>query len=121
MAERDKSIETMQKKIATMQNDHSGDMTAMQTRHTAENMKQRHGKDLSFGQTIIRKALVWFPRLREMLRMGEFCRTVGLGDEQTEMLIGGKIEIQRHTLLRNVPVKIQGGKRHCPDFNGLSQ
>ncbi len=54
------------------------------------NMKKRHEKDLSFWQTIIRKALVWFPRLREMLRMDEFCRKVGFSDEQIEMLIGGK-------------------------------
>ncbi len=89
---RDESIETLQKKIETMQNDHSQDLTAMQARYMTEmaNMKKQHEKDLSFWQTIIRKALVWFPRLREMLRMDEFCRKVGFSDEQTEMLIDGK-------------------------------
>ncbi len=89
---RDESIETLQKKIETMQNDHSQELTAMQARYMTEmaNMKKRHEKDLSFWQTIIRKALIWFPRLREMLRMDEFCRKVGFSDNQTEMLIGGK-------------------------------
>ncbi len=92
VAARDETIEILQTKIQTMQTEHSRELTAMQARHTTEttNLMKQHEKDLSFWQTIIRKALMWFPRLREMLRMDEFCRKVGFSDEQTEMLISGK-------------------------------
>lgn len=86
------TIETMQKKLTTMQSDHNRELTAMQARHMAEtaNMKKQYECDLSFFQSVVRKALTWFPRFREMLRMDEFCRKVGFNDEQTEALIGGK-------------------------------
>lgn len=41
-------------------------------------------------QTIVRKALAWFPHFREMLGMEELCRKVGFSDEQTEVLLRGK-------------------------------
>lgn len=92
VAARDESIEALQKKITTMQSDHSRELTAMQARYITEtaNMKKHYESDLSFFQSIVRKALAWFPRFREMLRMDELCRKVGFNDEQTETLIGGK-------------------------------
>lgn len=92
VAARDESIEALQKKITTMQSDHSRELTAMQARHITEtaNIKKQYEKDLSFLQSVVRKALTWFPRFREMLRMDELCRKVGFNDEQTETLIGGK-------------------------------
>lgn len=92
VAARDETIEILQTKIQTMQSDHSRELTAMQARHLTEttNMKKRHENDLSFLQTVVRKALAWFPHFREMLRMDELCRKVGFNDEQTETLIGGK-------------------------------
>ena len=92
VAARDESIEALQKKITTMQCDHSRELTTMQARHITEtaNMKKQYEKDLSFLQSVIRKALAWFPRFREMLRMDELCRKVGFNEEQTETLIGGK-------------------------------
>lgn len=92
VAARDETIEILQMKIQTMQNDHSRELTIMQARHITEtaNMKKQYESDLSFLQSVARKALAWVPRLREMLRMDEFCRKVGFSDEQTEMLIQGK-------------------------------
>lgn len=92
VAARDESIEALQKKISVMQSDHSRELTAMQARHITEteNMKKQHESDLSFLQSVVRKALEWFPHFREMLRMDELCRKVGFNDEQTETLIGGK-------------------------------
>ena len=92
VAARDETIEILQMKIQTMQNDHSRELTIMQARHITEtvNMKKQYESDLSFLQSVARKALAWVPRLREMLRMYEFCRKVGFSDEQTEMLIQGK-------------------------------
>lgn len=92
VAARDESIETLQKKIMTMQSNLKREITTVQARHVTEtaNMKQQHEKELSVLQTIVRKALAWFPHFREMLRMDDLCRKVGFNDEQTEMLIGGK-------------------------------
>ena len=92
VAARDEAIETLQTKISTMQNDHSRELMSMQARHLTEaaNIKKQYEKDLSFLQSVVRKALAWFPRFREMLRMDELCRRVGFNDEQTETLIKGK-------------------------------
>lgn len=92
VAARDETIEILQTKIQTMQSEHSRELTTMQVRHVTEtaNMKKQYEKDLSFLQSVVRKALAWFPRFREMLRMDELCRKVGFNDEQTETLIGGK-------------------------------
>ena len=92
IAARDKSIETLQSKITTMQNDRKREITTVQARHVTEteNMKKKHEKELSVLQTIVRKALAWFPYFREMLRMDDLCHKVGFNDEQTEMLIRGK-------------------------------
>lgn len=92
VAARDETIEILQTKIQTMQSEHSRELTTMQVRHVTEtaNMKKQYEKDLSFLQSVVRKALAWFPCFREMLRMDELCRKVGFNDEQTETLIGGK-------------------------------
>ena len=92
LSTRDKSIEILQTKIQTMQSEHSRELTTMQARHVTEtaNMKKQYENDVSFLQSVVRKALAWFPRFREMLRMDELCRKVGFNDEQTEALIGGK-------------------------------
>lgn len=92
VADRDESIETLQKKITSMQNDHKREITTIQARHITEtaNMKKKHDKELSILQTIVRKALAWFPNFREMLRMDDLCRKVGFSDEQTETLLIGK-------------------------------
>lgn len=92
VATRDESIETLQKKITSMQSDHSRELMTIQARHAAEltNKEKQHEKELSVLQTIVRKALTWFPNFREMLRMDELCRKVGFNGEQTEVLLGGK-------------------------------
>ena len=92
VATHEETIEMLQKKIMTMQSDHSRELTAMQARHIMEtaNIKKQYESDLSILQSVVRKALAWFPRFSEMLRMDEFCRKVGFNDEQIETLIGGK-------------------------------
>lgn len=92
VAARDESIESLQKKITTMQSDHSRELTTMQARHATEltNKEKQHEKELSVLQTIVCKALTWFPHFREMLRMDDLCRKVGFSEEKIEILIGGK-------------------------------
>ena len=92
VATRDESIESLQKKIQTMQTDHSQTLATTQARHTAEttNLTKQHKKEMSLLKTIISKATMWFPYFREMIRMESVCRTVGFDDEQTATLIKGK-------------------------------
>lgn len=92
VAARDETIEILQMKIQTMQNDHSRELTTMQARHTAAiaNLKQQHEKEMSLLKSIISKATAWFPYFREMIRMENICRTAGFDDEQTATLIKGK-------------------------------
>lgn len=92
VATRDESIEALQKKITTIQSDHSRELMTIQARHAVKltNKEKQHEKELSVLQTIVRKALVWFPHFREMLRMDDLCRRIGFNDEQTETLISGK-------------------------------
>lgn len=92
VAARDETIEIQQKKIATMQSDHSRELTIMHTRHTTEtaNLTKRHEKEVSLLKAALSKAVKWFPYFREMLRMESVCRTTGFNDEQTATLIKGK-------------------------------
>ena len=91
-AARDETIEILQKKIQTMQADHSRELMAVQARHITEtaDIKKRYEKNVSFFQMLVRKASAWFPHFHELLRMYEFCHKIGFNDEQTETLIGGK-------------------------------
>ena len=89
---RDETIEILQKKIQTIQNDHSQELTTMQARHTIEaaNLTKRHEKEVSLLKTVLSKAVKWFPYFREMIRMESVCRTAGFDDKQTVTLIKGK-------------------------------
>lgn len=92
VAARDETIETLQTKIRTMQNDHSRELTTMQARHTTEttNLMKQHEKEVSLLKAIISKATTWFPYFCEMIRMENICRTVGFDDKQTATLLKGK-------------------------------
>ena len=92
VATHEESIESLQKKITTMQSDHSRELTVMQARHVAEttNLTKQHEKEVSLLKTALSKAVKWFPYFREMLRMESVCRTIGFNDEQTTTLIKGK-------------------------------
>lgn len=128
VAARDETIEILQTKIQTMQSEHRRELTTMQARHVTEtaNMKKQYEKDLSFLQSVVRKALAWFPRFREMLRIDELCRKVGFNDEQTETLIGGKPLLYNGTLYsethrkrfnaENVIAKIASDKTNSRKF-----
>lgn len=92
VAARDETIEILQKKIQTMQNEHSRGLTAMQAQHMTEmaSMKKRHEKDLSLLKAVISKATTWFPYFCEMIRMENVCHKVGFDEKQTATLLKGK-------------------------------
>ena len=92
VAARYESIESLQKKIQTMQSDHSRELTAIQAQHTTEtaNLTKRHKNEVSLLKEALSKAVKWFPYFREMIRMESVCRTIGFDDEQTATLIKGK-------------------------------
>ena len=89
---RDETIETLQTKIQTMQNDHSRELTTIQARHATEtaNLMTQYQKEVALLKTVLLKAVKWFPYFREIIRMESVCRTVGFDDEQTSTLIKGK-------------------------------
>ena len=93
VATHEETIEALQTKIQTMQNDHNREFTAMQARYAAEtaNLTKRHEKEVSLLKAALSKAVKWFPYFREMIRMESVCRTVGFNDEQTATLIKGKL------------------------------
>ncbi|WP_297604039.1 MobV family relaxase [uncultured Alistipes sp.] len=92
VAVRDETIETLQKKIQTLQNDHSRELTTMQARHTIEtaNLTKRHEKEVLLLKMALSKAVTWFPYFREMIRMESICHKVGFDDKQTATLLKGK-------------------------------
>ncbi len=92
VATHEESIESLQKKITTMQSDHSRELTVMQARHVAEttNLTKQHEKEVSLLKTALSKAVKWFPYFREMIRMESVCRTVGFDGKQITTLIKGK-------------------------------
>ena len=91
VAARDETIEILQTKIQTMQNDHSQELTTIQAQHATEtaNLTKRHEKEMSLLNTALSKATTWFPYFREMIRMESICRTAGFDDKQTTTLIKG--------------------------------
>lgn len=92
VAARDETIEILQTKIQTMQNDHSRELTVLQARQAAEtmNLTKLYEKEVSLLKAALSKAVKWFPYFREMLRLESVCRTAGFDDEQTATLIKGK-------------------------------
>ena len=92
VATHEETIEILQTKIQTMQNDHSRELTTMQARHTTEttNLMKQHEKEISLLKTALSKAVKWFPYFREMIRMESVCQTVGFNDKQTATLIKGQ-------------------------------
>lgn len=92
VATHEESIESLQKKITTMQSDHSRELAAIQTQHTTEtaNLTKQHEKEMSLLKAALSKATRWFPYFREMIRMENVCHKIGFGEEQTATLIKGK-------------------------------
>jgi len=92
VAARDETIEILQTKIQTMQNDHSRELITIQTQHAAEtvNLTKQHEKEVSLLKIVLSKAVKWFPYFREMIRMESVCQTIGFDDKQTATLIKGK-------------------------------
>ena len=92
VAARNETIEILQKKIRTKQNEHSRGLTTIQARHVAEttNLMKQHEKEISLLKTALSKAVKWFPYFREMIRMESVCQTVGFNDKQTATLIKGQ-------------------------------
>ena len=111
VATHEETIEALQTKIQTMQNDHSRELTTMQAQHTTEtaNLTKRHEKEVSLLKAALSKAVKWFPYFREMIRMESVCRTVCFDDEQTATLIKGKpLEYSGELLFRRAQLQIHG-------------
>ncbi len=92
VATHEETLEALQAKIQTMQNDHRRELTTMQAQHAAEtaNLTKQHENEVSLLKTVLSKAVKWFPYFREMICMESVCRTIGFDEAQTATLLKGK-------------------------------
>ncbi len=92
MAAREKTIEVLQTKIRTTEDEHGRQLLQIQQMHRMdlERKDAEHHKEIALLKTILSKAVAWFPYFREMLRMENLCRAVGFGETQTTTLLKGK-------------------------------
>ena len=75
IAKRDKSIDELKAKMQQMQEQHGKQIRNIQGIHNQE--LEAKDKEISRLNTILEKALCWFPLLKEMLRMEKLCYVIG--------------------------------------------
>lgn len=92
IAIRDESIEMLQAQIQRQQEEHQRQLIELQAKHHKEILDKDmiYRKETSLLKSVISKAAVWFPYLREMLRMENFCLKLGFNEKQTATLISSK-------------------------------
>ena len=92
IAIRDESIEMLQAQIQRQQEEHQRQLIELEAKHHKEILDKDmiYRKETSLLKSVISKAAVWFPYLREMLRMENFCLKLGFNEKQTATLISGK-------------------------------
>ncbi len=92
IATHEETIEQLQAKIQTMQNEHRQAMMNKENEHrkALEAKETKHNEELNFLKAVIAKATSWFPFLKEMLRIDTLCRLIGFDNRQTATLVRGK-------------------------------
>ena len=92
VADHEKTIETLQTRIQTMQADHSRQLLDMQQKHinelaqTETNLK----REISQLTVLLNKTLKWFPQIKDMINIERLCLAIGFNKEQTATLLTGK-------------------------------
>ena len=92
VAVHEKTIETLQAKIQTMQIEHSRQIFDMQQKHINElqTKDSEYMKKVSRLTALLNKTLKWFPQIKGMLNLERLCLAVGFSQEQTAVLMMGK-------------------------------
>ena len=85
IAKRDKSIDELKAKMQQMQEQHGKQIRNIQGIHNQE--LEAKDKEISRLNTILEKALCWFPLLKEMLRMEKLCYVTGFTKGMVDSLL----------------------------------
>ena len=85
IAKRDKGIDDLKVQMQQMQEQHGRQIRNLQGIHN----KQLEAKDKEISQlnTLLEKALCWFPLLKEMLRMEKLCYVIGFTKGMIDSLL----------------------------------
>ena len=116
IAKRDKGIDDLKAQMQRMQEQHGKQIRNLQGIHNQE--LEAKDKEISRLNTILEKALCWFPLLKEMLRMEKLCYVTGFTKGMVDSLLykkealrcSGKIyseEYRQRFETKNVIFKIE--------------
>lgn len=116
IAKRDKGIDDLKAQMRHMQEQHGKQIRNLQGIHKQE--LEAKDKEISRLNTILEKALCWFPLLKEMLRMEKLCYVTGFTKGMVDSLLykkealrcSGKIyseEYRQRFETKNVIFKIE--------------
>ena len=116
IAKRDKGIDDLKAQMRHMQEQHGRQIRNLQGIHNQE--LEAKDKEISRLNTILEKALCWFPLLKEMLRMEKLCYVTGFTKGMVDSLLykkealrcSGKIyseEYRQRFETKNVIFKIE--------------
>ena len=116
ISKRDKSIDDLKVQMQQMQEQHGRQIRNIQGIHNQE--LEAKDKEISRLNTILEKALCWFPLLKEMLRMEKLCYVIGFTKGMVDSLLykreaircSGKIyseEYRRRFETKNATFKIE--------------
>ena len=116
ISKRDKSIDDLKVQMQQMQEQHGRQIRNLQGIHNQE--LEAKDKEISRLNTILEKALCWFPLLKEMLRMEKLCYVIGFTKGMVDSLLykreaircSGKIyseEYRRRFETKNATFKIE--------------
>ena len=116
IAKRDKGIDDLKVQMRHMQEQHGRQIRNLQGIHNQE--LEAKDKEISRLNTILEKALCWFPLLKEMLRMEKLCYVTGFTKGMVDSLLykkealrcSGKIyseEYRQRFETKNVIFKIE--------------
>ena len=102
ISKRDKSIDDLKVQMQQMQEQHGRQIRNIQGIHNQE--LEAKDKEISRLNTILEKALCWFPLLKEMLRMEKLCYVIGFTKGMVDSLLykreaircSGKIYSEEH-------------------------
>ncbi len=92
IAKRDKGIDDLKAQMQRMQEQHGKHIRDLQGIHNQE--LEAKDKEISRLNTLLEKAVKWFPMLREMLRMEKLCVAIGFTKEMIESLLTKKEAIR---------------------------
>ena len=116
IVKRDKGIDALKAKMQQMQEQHGRQIRNLQGIHNKE--IEAKDKEISRLNTLLEKALCWFPLLKEMLRMEKLCYVIGFTKGMVDSLLykkealrcSGKIyseEYRQRFETKNVIFKIE--------------